>query len=641
MNRILTPCRKFFVFLLLSSAFFLLLYRYNNKYTYPGAQAAAGLLVLSEEELQAHPLRFLCYGWEFYPDVLLTPSDLETDADSRYMFYTYAGEHSRLDVLESRDNPHGCGTYVLHLILPAKLRTYALELPEIFSAYKLYVDGRLMLQMGDPDPKQYKPLIQKRMVTFDKSEEVTIMLAVSDYSHFYSGMVYPPAFGTPLALNMTRALHLGLCLSANTIALVVALLSFYLGLSTRQKNPLLYGLLCLAMCGFTSYPLIHSMAALPVFPWYGLELACGYLTTFLVVILHNRLCKDSSPIAHFSTGLTAFAFVLSLIYGLGASLITSASMHLFSLFISCFKAFIALFLLIRSYLFLRQKEQKALPLFYGSAFYAMSFLWDRLLPSYEPIYGGWFLELGCIFMILTAGYTLWKDLVNVYAYNTALAEEHRQVTRQLAMQTEYSRQLNEWASENRRLIHDFRQHLRILYSLAEENGQSQILDYLQQVTNGLAAARSIPHITFCSNAAVDALLRYYYGIAQEKQIKIDIRISIPSHFSLTDVEFCTVLGNLLENAIEACERQTAGTRFILLKSREDGGTWYLLLENSYDGKLKHQGAYLLSRKEGPLRIGIGVQSAKKILKQHQGSLDLFEQPHTFKAGISIPLEDSE
>lgn len=62
----------------------------------------------------------------------------------------------------------------------------------------------------------------------------------------------------------------------------------------KQKNAFLFGLICLAMCGLSSYPALHMLMALPVFPWYTLELFCIYLVTLLIIILQNRICRPAS-----------------------------------------------------------------------------------------------------------------------------------------------------------------------------------------------------------------------------------------------------------------------------------------------------------------------------------------------------------
>ena len=153
---------------LLSSAVCIMLYFLNNKYTDPAPQAENGYLDLTQETEETYPLRFLRDGWAFYPDALLGPEDFNDGAPKEYMVYTSIGDFTRFDRMGTRETPFGCGTWVLDLWLP-ETGDYALELPEIFSAYRFYVNDRLVLQTGDPDPETYTPKTQIRTVHLNDS----------------------------------------------------------------------------------------------------------------------------------------------------------------------------------------------------------------------------------------------------------------------------------------------------------------------------------------------------------------------------------------------------------------------------------------------------------------------------------------
>ena len=93
---------------LCSSLFFLGLYQFNNKYSQDTIQAANGILVLSENNLQEAPLRFLVCGWAFYPDTLLSPEEIQDS--NHYMHYISIGEQTNFSS-QANPSPYGCGTY--------------------------------------------------------------------------------------------------------------------------------------------------------------------------------------------------------------------------------------------------------------------------------------------------------------------------------------------------------------------------------------------------------------------------------------------------------------------------------------------------------------------------------------------------
>lgn len=631
--------------LAVSSSLCLSLYYFDNKYKHPGTQGMEGILSLSEQEIRQHSLHFLIHGWSFYPNTLLTPEDLKTAENTPYMIYTSIGEHTRF---QRGIRPHGCGTYVLTLILPQTPRHYALELPEIYSSYNLYLNDDLVLQVGNPDPDAYSPKTQNRMVTFEAGGTVTILIAVSDYSHFYSGVVYPPAFGFPLTLNLMRGARLGLTLCLSLTGVLAAALACYMGIRMRHKNSLLFSLLCLTAASFTGYPLLHTAFSLSIQPWYALEIFGSYAMTFLVILLQNRICHVNRPMCRISASASAAFCFLALCYGLFSAYLTIPVMKGFSLLSTIYKLSAALYLMLISFHALYTEQLRSPLLFYSSIFYGTLLIWDRLLSAYEPIITGWFSEWGSLILIFCIGTFLWHELASAYAYSAMLAENHRQMQRQLAMQMEYTEQLKKRAEETQRLIHDFRQHLRTITEMTLQIKsqpdtsamQQDLLDYLQALPKMNSLQKTNVPYSLCNHAAIDALLQYYNSAAVRQKIHTRLSLSLPEGIPLSDIEWCSILGNLLENALEACQRQSSKDPTIAVYSRETAHTLFLKIENSYDGYYFRSENRFLSRKSHNLRYGIGLESVKDIISFHGGTLDIHPDATIFSVRITLPIPES-
>ena len=148
--------------MILSLMVFYVLYNANNKYMTREEKAIHGILY-ADGSYDSLPVYYLSREWEYYPDVLLTPGD---DLEKYYFRYLSIGEYGGMELDDRNGNPYGSGTYRLRIMLPSEEHTYGLYLPEIFSAYNLYVDGKLIEQVGNPDPDHYEERIQHRMFTF-------------------------------------------------------------------------------------------------------------------------------------------------------------------------------------------------------------------------------------------------------------------------------------------------------------------------------------------------------------------------------------------------------------------------------------------------------------------------------------------
>lgn len=182
----------------LTMGIFFLFYRFDNKYTARGDQAIQGILYVPDDD----SVHYLAREWEYYPDVLLTPQDIKEQKEGCYSRYVSIGEYGGMDLGDKNKSPFGSGTYRMTLVLPEKEKQYAIGLTEIFSAYKLYINGELMGQMGNPDPDNYQEQIQNRVFTFEGKGTAEIVIAVTDKHSVSSGIQYVPVLASPFKVNI-------------------------------------------------------------------------------------------------------------------------------------------------------------------------------------------------------------------------------------------------------------------------------------------------------------------------------------------------------------------------------------------------------------------------------------------------------
>ncbi|MGN1481314.1 sensor histidine kinase [Porcipelethomonas sp.] len=625
----------------LASLFFCFLYRYNNKYTQNSTQAINGLLILSDEELEEHPCRFLWNDWMYYPGVLLTPDDFLQGYPDRYMAYVDISASNRLKISRNSSNGnYGCGTYVMHCKLPDSVSSYAMDMPEVFSSYNMYVNEKLVMSIGNPQPDQYQDATGNRMVVFSPDENgmATIIIAVSNYSHIYGGMTYPPAFGTMKGLNYIRGIRLALCLCMLLLLSISITVSLYLWKKIHNQNALYFFLLCILMTGWMSYPILHTMLILPVFPAYFLEILFCYLSLFMMVMMHNYICNVHQKASWISNSI-ALLFCLGVsVYSLCAGFLPDSAANFLSCLIIGYKFLLAGYMIVTSCI-TAKKHYQAKQLLYVSVFFACACVWDRIFPDYDPIFGGWFLEWVCLFLVFVVAGMLWKLLTQSYVQNLLMKQQHHIMEKQLIMQTNYNHQLNIQIEERRRTVHDFRHHMRVIQTMAEQCGNQEIPAYLNSLSEYMTVPKDFTVQIESGKPTVDALFYYYQSIAEIKKIDLQLQWILPNQFPMTDVEICTLIGNLLENAIEACERlEDESVKKITLKTSVTECMWCITVENTYDGILNIQRDFLPeTRKTDTQYHGIGLSSVSHIVKAHHGSLDLLPKGNLFFVGITIPV----
>lgn len=606
-------------------------YKFDNKYTLSSLQPVSGMLCLTEKDLAAKPLYFLTEGWEVYPDKLFTPKTFTAESADAFMQTASIGHYNDFSFGQPNRDGSGCASYHLTLFLPDALRTYSLALPEIFSSYRLYIDDKPALTMGNPDSGQYSPAIGKRTVTFSASGTVEILLSVSNYSHYYSGLTYPPMFGEPAAVSRVQEIQLFSRALVTAVILLIALAALY-SLRHGQAShriTILYFLTCLCLWGYTAYPVITSFFTLTTRFWYTLELLCIYGMYLLVILLQNQIHHISVK----RNLLLCIPVGLFCVFAAGYALFPGNSYmlnHTFEFLAHIVKLFTAVYLLVSALYAAWHEEDKSLLFLSGTAAFAFSLIADRMLPYYEPVYGGWFPEYGGIYLTLCLGIIILSVLADTYSLQLTLAEEKRQLTRQVAMQKLHYQELTEKIEDSIRHRHDQRHHLKMICMLLENNELDKLKDYLMDFQ---FSSSSQERTVLCLNMAADAMLQFYRHQCLENHIDISVDADIPADIRISDMTISIIFGNLLENAFDACMQVPECDRYIRVSARYRNGSLLIRIENSAaeEPRLRN-GRFLSSKHSG---YGVGSQSVKAAAGYYNGQLKYDYTDTSFRVSLIL------
>lgn len=158
------------------------------------------------------------------------------------------------------------------------------------------------------------------------------------------------------------------------------------------------------------------------------------------------------------------------------------------------------------------------------------------------------LLLLCMFMLSHLLILFMKNLQEQIITN----ERNKTMENLLRVQTEQFEMLKTRIMESRRARHDFRHHRMVLKELADQNDLHGIRTYLAEYT---AEHVDTPSKTYSDNPTVNAVVAYYAGHAEAAGIRFTARIQLPEHLLIPDPIFCVLLGNLLENAVDACKTE--------------------------------------------------------------------------------------
>lgn len=616
--------------IILSLTYFYVLYCANNKYRTTEEKAIHGLLYV-EESYEDLPVYYLSREWEYYPNVLLTPED---DLEKYYCRYLSIGEYGGMELDDSQASPYGSATYRLILALPEEEHTYGLYLPEIFSAYALYIDGSLVEQVGNPDPVHYQEQIQNRMFTFKGKGMVELMIAVTDKGSSSSGIQYVPAFGNPVKINTIRGIPVFLNSCMFTLVFLVMVFSIWTFFRTRLRANLMFAGVCICVLGYTCYPLLHTYMALRIQPWYTLEMLFYFLAFPAMLLLVDEITKESYD---WIKGTVYFTLCAGSLVTIGGVFAGRTQQVFFAYVVSwgteVLKWFTAVCLLVIALLYAQEAGERLL--LTGTVIYASSLIADRLWPLYDPIFGGWFPEWGGTILAGIFGVILWRELLEGYRMRLLYEEQSRQMELRLLMQKEHYEKLTEVLEEAGRTRHDLRQYIRTASTLLEHGQYEQLKEYFHRFAKESQETLQTP-VCYCKNMSVDAILHYYASQLETAGITFRCQVEVPEKLKISDLDICRIFGNLLENAANAVlaekEEKEAYVSCICSVRMEK---LLIQVENTYNGKIYKEGEDFYSTMHSGR--GIGTVSVRKTAEKYGGYADFSAEGNVFKANVFLPL----
>lgn len=592
-----------------------LIYNYDNKYTAPGPQAMNGILLLDEQALESYPVLYLVNGWELYNGKLLTPDDFKQNPPQPDE-YIFIGQYGGFEAGDTSALPHGSASYRLNINIPDQSRTYMLELPEIFSAYRFFINGNEIAGMGNPDPANYRPKTGNKTISFEASEQIELLFAVSNFSHIYSGIVYPPAFGEPEAvariLNTRLVFRSMLCAAALTIGLLALLIGC---LSRKNAMAVLYGLMCFYFVGYTCYPITQTLAS-GFYPFYSIENFSFCAMFVVVMLLQKKICGFGRWWAYLFIGFGFFVCAFSLILPF---VIPSGNLRImiaYSNIIAIYKWITASFITLTLLWGLWNNAVHIKTLLCGILVFECTLVMDRLLPLHEPILTGWFAELAGFVLVLAVGVVIGKEIAAKYTKSIILEERAQSMDRLVKMQQTYYPILQEKIEEAKAARHDLRHHFVAISGFLENGQLDKLKAYVLEY--GMLIREAEP-VSYSQNDVANVLAHHYARLAKEHQIDLTLLLDIDDKTNIANADLCSLLSNLLENAIESCLRQVQGKRFITLTAKHEKTIVAIHMENSGDGVVKNETGFFSSKGKG--RKGYGLDSIKAIARQYKGEAE--------------------
>lgn len=193
--------------------------------------------------------------------------------------------------------------------------------------------------------------------------------------------------------------------------------------------------------------------------------------------------------------------------------------------------------------------------------------------------------------------------------------------------------INEIYRDNSKLYHDLNNHLNVLYHILDDEHVEEAKEYIKEISK--------PILRLCNTVwtgidVVDVVINSKLQRMQELHIESDINVELPENSNISSNDLCTILSNIIDNAIEATE-QLPENKWIHITMRRINYFLFIRVVNSCNDVKKFE---ILpdTTKENKMFHGWGLQSVSDVVKKYEGTLECVNEKGEFAIKIMLPFD---
>jgi len=182
--------------------------------------------------------------------------------------------------------------------------------------------------------------------------------------------------------------------------------------------------------------------------------------------------------------------------------------------------------------------------------------------------------------------------------------------------------------------HDYHNHIQLLKAHLAQGQFAEADEYLGKLDADLT---QVDTILKTGNVMVDAILNSKISLAQSRDINVNAKAIVPKVLQVQPVDLCVIIGNLLDNAIEACMKLSEPEkRFIRVYIGVHKEMLYISVSNATGNEMKKVGKAYLTTKNTASH-GFGLVRIDKIAEKYSGFVDREHEDGVFATEVMLPL----
>lgn len=203
------------------------------------------------------------------------------------------------------------------------------------------------------------------------------------------------------------------------------------------------------------------------------------------------------------------------------------------------------------------------------------------------------------------------------------------------------RKLSDLQKQMSKLNHDFAKHIQVIRGLLSENKNDEALSYTNELLK-VPAERAV--LCKSGNSVIDAVINSKIAETKEKNINFTYQVSFALKANISSVDICTVLGNQIDNAIEACEKiaDPSSRRIAVHVYQQAANMAIFQVANTVDSNPFIGNEDLKTTKNTDNHLhGLGIPAIREVTARYDGILDTSYQNGEFLSSAMLYFEKGE
>lgn len=244
-------------------------------------------------------------------------------------------------------------------------------------------------------------------------------------------------------------------------------------------------------------------------------------------------------------------------------------------------------------------------------------------------------DINSVFTIVIVSILFFMNIINFYLYGILIKHYNDKYEKNLLEQQNnaYLNQLGiikESQKNIKMLRHDMKNHIISIQNMVKGAGNLELNNYLQTMFNNVDNKEE--HVN-SGNVEIDSLLNYKISEAVKLDTNIDIDINIPNYFELELFDLVVILGNLLDNSLEALKK--VSKRYLNVEMKLEKSMLFIRIKNTYDGIINKENDRILTTKNDVSDHGLGLMNVENIVNKYNGSLVVGYDDNMFSVDVIL------